>query len=217
MGIVNGPKEAGEGFGVECSGIVRAVGPDVTNLTVGERVMAITQDAYATVTRTTASRCIEMPDDISFEEAASMPCVYPTVIHGLINLARLEEGQTVLIHSACGGIGLAAIYVCQMLGVGKIYATVGSAEKVQYLMNTFGLPRSHIFSSRDARFFSGIMRETGDHGVDVVLNSLSGELLHTSVSFQRQLLLRRILLNCSYSGNASLSLGVWSRSENATS
>ncbi|KAI0877791.1 hypothetical protein GGS24DRAFT_487640 [Hypoxylon argillaceum] len=180
MGIINGPKEAGDGFGVECSGVVRAIGPDVTDLVVGERVMAITQDAYATTTRTAASRCIKMPDDVSFEEAASMPCVYPTVIHGLINLAQLEKGQTVLIHSACGGIGLAAIYVCRMLGVDKIYATVGSDEKVQYLIDTFGLPRSHIFSSRDAGFLPGIMRETGDRGVDVVLNSLSGELLHTS-------------------------------------
>ncbi|KAI1125318.1 acyl transferase domain-containing protein [Nemania abortiva] len=180
MGIINGPKEAGDGFGVECSGVVRAIGPDVTDLVVGERVMAITHDAYATTTRTAASRCIKMPDDVSFEEAASMPCVYPTVIHGLINLAQLEKGQTVLIHSACGGIGLAAIYICRMMGIDKIYATVGSDEKVQYLIDTFRLPRSHIFSSRDAGFLPGIMRETGDRGVDVVLNSLSGELLHAS-------------------------------------
>ncbi|GAP88125.1 putative polyketide synthase [Rosellinia necatrix] len=180
MGVINGPTEAGDGFGVECSGVIRAVGPDVTDFVVGERVMAITSDAYATTTRTAASRCIKMPDDLSFEEAASMPCVYPTVIHGLINLARLEKGQTVLIHSACGGIGIAAMHICNMLGIDKIYATVGSAEKVQYLMDTFGLPRSHIFSSRDDSFLAGIMRETMDCGVDVVLNSLSGELLHAS-------------------------------------
>ncbi len=59
-----------------------------------------------------------------------MPCVYPTVIHGVVNLARLEKEQTILIHSACGGVGLVAIYVCQMIGVNKIYTTVGSAEKV---------------------------------------------------------------------------------------
>ncbi|KAJ8123759.1 hypothetical protein ONZ43_g364 [Nemania bipapillata] len=180
MGIINGPKEAGDGFGVECSGVVRAIGPDVTDLVVGERVMAITHDAYATTTRTAASRCIKMPDDVSFEEAASMPCVYPTVIHGVINLAQLEKGQSILIHSACGGIGLAAIHICRMVGVDKIYATVGSDEKVQYLIDNFGLPRSHIFSSRDASFLPGVMRETGGRGVDVVLNSLSGELLHTS-------------------------------------
>ncbi|RYC58494.1 hypothetical protein CHU98_g7719 [Xylaria longipes] len=180
MGVINGPQEAGDGFGVECSGVVRAIGPDVTDLTVGERVMAITQDAYATMTKTAASLCIKMPVDLSFEASASMPYVYPTVIHGLVNLARLEKGQSVLIHSACGGIGLAAMYVCQMLGIDKIYATVGSEEKVQYMIDTFGLPRCHIFSPRDASFFSGIMRETKENGVDVVLNPLSGELPHTS-------------------------------------
>ncbi|KAJ2980610.1 hypothetical protein NUW58_g6899 [Xylaria curta] len=180
MGIINGPKEAGDGLGIEFSGVVRAIGPNVTDLTVGERVMAVTHDAYATTTKTAASRCIKMPDGLTFEEAASMPCVYLTVIHGLVNLARLEKGQSVLIHSACGGIGLAALYICQMLGIDEIYATVGSAEKVQYLMDNFGLPQSRIFSSRDTSFFSGVMRETKNIGVDVVLNSLSGELLHTS-------------------------------------
>ncbi|EMR63063.1 putative polyketide synthase protein [Eutypa lata UCREL1] len=180
MGIINGPTGAGDGFGVECSGVGRAVGPDVTDLSVGDRVMAITQDTYATMTRTAASRSIKIPDDLSFEEVAGMPCVSPTVIHGIVNLARLEKGQTILIHSACGGVGLAAIYICRMIGVNKIYATVGSPDKVQYLTDTFGLPRSHIFSSRDASFLPGIMRETGNRGVDVVLNSLSGELLHAS-------------------------------------
>ena len=76
--------------------------------------------------------------------------------------------------------------LARMVGA-EIYATVGSAEKVKYLMDTFGLPRSHIFSSRDTSFLAGVMRETQNRGVDVVLNSLSGELLHTSVSRQFQL------------------------------
>ncbi|KAI1814008.1 hypothetical protein GGS20DRAFT_550526 [Poronia punctata] len=180
MGIVNGPEEAGDGFGVECSGVIHAVGPDVTDYKVGDRVMAITSDAYATMTRTAASCCIKIPDDLSFEEAAGMPCVYPTVIHGLVNLARMEEGHTVLIHSACGGVGLAALHICRMIGVSKVYATVGSPEKVRHLIEFYNIPPSHIFSSRDASFLPGIMRETGGRGVDIVLNSLSGELLHAS-------------------------------------
>lgn len=187
MGVVNGPDEAGDGFGVEFSGVVRAVGPAVTDLSVGDRVMGISSDAYATVTRSAASRVIKMPEDLTFEDAASMPCVYPTVVHGLINLARLERGQSVLIHSACGGIGLAALNVCSMLGVSEVYATVGSPEKVRYLVDTFGLPPSRIFSSRDASFLPGVMRETAGRGVDVVLNSLSGELLHASVRYRGSL------------------------------
>lgn len=62
----------------------------------------------------------------------------------------------------------------------KIFCTVGSEEKVEYLMNTFGIPRNRIFNSRDSTFLPGILKETGGRGVDVVLNSLSGELLHAS-------------------------------------
>jgi NADPH:quinone reductase-like Zn-dependent oxidoreductase len=86
----------------------------------------------------------------------------------------------VLIHSACGGIGIAAIQICRAIGA-EIFATVGTDEKVEYLVETYGIPRSRIFSSRNSEFLPGILRETGGKGVDVVLNSLSGELLHASV------------------------------------
>lgn len=85
-----------------------------------------------------------------------------------------------LIHSACGGIGLAAIQICRVVGA-EVYATVGSEEKVRYLMETFGIPRNRIFGSRTSRFLSDVRVETNGRGVDVVLNSLSGELLHASV------------------------------------
>jgi NAD(P)-dependent dehydrogenase (short-subunit alcohol dehydrogenase family) len=87
--------------------------------------------------------------------------------------------QSVLIHSACGGVGIAAIQICRMVGA-EIYATVGNEEKVQYLTETFGITRDRIFDSRSISFRSGVMQATGGRGVDVVLNSLSGELLHAS-------------------------------------
>ncbi len=67
--------------------------------------------------------------------------------------------QTILIHSACGGVGLAAIQLAQMVGA-EIYATVGSDEKVDYLVKTFHLPRNRIFNSRNASFVDGLMGET---------------------------------------------------------
>ena len=76
-------------------------------------------------------------------------------------------------------MGLAAIQLARMVGA-EIYATVGSEEKVVYLVETFNLPRNRIFNSRDTSFVSGLMRETEGKGVDVVLNSLSGELLHAT-------------------------------------
>lgn len=87
--------------------------------------------------------------------------------------------QSVLIHSACGGIGMAALQLAKWTGA-EIYATVGSEEKVQYLMATFGLPRNRIFNSRDASFLEGIKRETNGQGVDLALNMLTGDLLHAT-------------------------------------
>lgn len=97
------------------------------------------------------------------------------------NTHHLTRLQTILIHSACGGIGIAAIHISRMIGA-QIYATVGNEEKIEHLVKSFGIPREHIFNSRDASFLSGIMELTGGRGVDIVLNSLSGDLLHTSVS-----------------------------------
>lgn len=84
-----------------------------------------------------------------------------------------------LIHSACGGVGLAAIQLARMVGA-EIYATVGSEDKIRYLTDVVGLPRNRIFSSRDTSFVEGLMRETGGKGADLALNSLSGELLHAT-------------------------------------
>jgi len=87
----------------------------------------------------------------------------------------------VLIHSAAGGVGIAAIQVAKMLKA-NIYVTVGSPEKKEYLIDTFGIPNENIFDSRSTAFAADVMRETGGKGVDVALNSLSGELLHQTWS-----------------------------------
>ena len=84
-----------------------------------------------------------------------------------------------MIHSASGGVGLAAIQICQMQRA-EIYVTVGNEEKARYLTDQFGILPRRIFNSRDSSFLTGIMRETGEQGVDIVLNSLAGELLHAS-------------------------------------
>ncbi|KAK4215780.1 putative polyketide synthase [Rhypophila decipiens] len=176
-------KNRSDGFGIDCAGIVTAVGTKVDEFTVGDRVMGIADDAYATVTTTLSSYCVKIPDGLTFEEAACMPAVYATVIYSLLDLARLEKGQSILIHSACGGVGIAALNICRAVGLqldAEVFATVGNEEKVEFLMTHYGIPRRHIFCSRDAGFLGGVMGETGDKGVDVVLNSLSGELLHAS-------------------------------------
>ncbi|KAL1883305.1 Type I Iterative PKS [Diaporthe australafricana] len=179
MGIVDGNEGDASGLGVECSGVVTKLGPDVVDLHVGDRVAVIATSSYSTVLKTPADMCVKIPDNLSFEEAATMPSVFGTVIYGLLHLANLEAGQTVLIHSACGGIGIAAIQICRVVGA-EVFVSVGTDEKIEYLMKTFDIPRNRIFNSRNSEFLPGILRETAGKGVDVVLNSLSGELLHAS-------------------------------------
>ncbi|KAL3473204.1 beta-ketoacyl synthase [Aspergillus californicus] len=173
MGIVDSMD-----LGGECAGVVRNIGPEVKNTQVGDRVIVFAAGAFATRLVTTESLCARMARGLNWAQGATMPCVFATVLYSLIDVARLKHGGTVLIHSACGGIGLAAIQVSRMLGA-KIYCTVGSDAKVEYLVQ-MGIPRERIFHSRDKTFLRDVLAATEGQGVDVVLNSLSGELLHTS-------------------------------------
>ncbi|KAF2756071.1 ketoacyl-synt-domain-containing protein [Pseudovirgaria hyperparasitica] len=167
-------------FGSEAAGIVRGLGPSVKdNLKIGDRVMLTCSAAFASRIAISEQRCVKIPDELSFEDAATMPCVYMTAIYSLFDIGGLQGGQSVLIHSACGGVGIASIQLAKMVGA-EIYATVGNEDKVEYLMQTFGLPRRRIFNSRDVSFLDDLMRETSGKGVDLALNSLSGELLHAT-------------------------------------
>ncbi|KAI9741492.1 MAG: hypothetical protein M1818_004298 [Claussenomyces sp. TS43310] len=167
-------------LGLELSGVVKRVGFGVENVVVGDRVFAFASGGCFTTNSILESPLVvKIPDDLSFDEAATMPGCYATAVQGLIDVGQLQQGQSVLIHSACGGVGHAAIQICKMIGA-EIFATVGNERKVQYLINTFGIPRDHIFNSRDDSFYPDLMRKTDKRGVDIVLNSLSGELLHTS-------------------------------------
>lgn len=120
-----------------------------------------------------------LPDSVSFEEAATISIVYFTAVFCLMEIADIRKGQSVLIHSAAGGVGIASIQVCQYLGA-KIYATVGNEDKRRFLQEQYGIPRSHIFSSRNANFAPAIRALTKGKGIDCVLNSLTGDLLDES-------------------------------------
>ncbi|CEI65620.1 Compactin diketide synthase mokB [Fusarium venenatum] len=175
MGIVDG----GNGFGLEGAGVVNRIGPNVKDLKAGDRVLFIAHDSFATHVVMSENLCERIPDNLSFEDAATIPCVFATSYHSIFNMGNLKKGQSILIHSACGGVGIATIQLAQMVGA-KIYATVSSEEKIKYLEDNFGLDRSCIFNSRDESFVERIMHETGGEGVDLALNSLSGELLHAT-------------------------------------
>lgn len=164
----------------ESAGIVTAVGSNFTSqYKPGDRVAALFGTPYASRTRTNGHLIHRIPDSLSFTDAASIPLTFATAYYSLFDCANLQQGQTILIHSASGALGQVAIKIAQRLGA-TIFATVGNTSKRQLLMEQYGIPASHIFSSRTTDFAAGVKRLTDGTGVDVVLNSLSGPMLHSS-------------------------------------
>ncbi|KAJ5920923.1 Fum1p [Penicillium verhagenii] len=166
-------------LGLEGAGLVTRIAPGVEDIRIGDRVAFGEMGALRSRVIIPRERCSKIPHELSMADAATMLVVYSTAFYAILHVASLREGQSILIHSACGGVGLAAIQVCRQIGA-VIYATVGSEEKANYLVENWSIPRSRIFTSRSAAFASELMRETEGKGVDVVLNSLSGDLLRAS-------------------------------------
>ncbi|KAI1131759.1 hypothetical protein F5Y10DRAFT_285688 [Nemania abortiva] len=176
MGIVPGNEYM---LGCECSGVIRRLGSEVTKFRVGDRVAVMCAGTYTNRLSVHADRANAIPDWMSFEEAATIPLVFITALYSIFHLGNIKEGQSVLIHSAAGGVGLAAIQLA-MYKKADVFVTVGTEEKRAFLSNTFSIPSSRIFSSRNDKFHREIMAATAGRGIDFVLNSLTGELLDAS-------------------------------------
>ncbi|KAI0854612.1 hypothetical protein F4860DRAFT_522968 [Xylaria cubensis] len=166
-------------IGVECSGVVRRLGRDVAKFNIGDRVCMLKFGTYANRVRVPVERCHIIPESMTFEEAATIPSVYLCSLYAMYHLGNLQEGQSVLIHSAAGGVGIACIQLALHRKV-KIFVTVGTPEKRQFLEKEYGISQDRMFSSRTTEFAASIMEATGGRGVDVIINSLTGELLDAS-------------------------------------
>ena len=168
-------------FGLECTGIVTDIGKGVTTVKPGDRVLMVVRDGgcFANRARNRWLAVYTLPDWISFEEGATLGIAVHTAVYGLVTLADLQKGQSVLIHSASGGVGLAAIDLCKHLGA-EIYVTVGTDAKKDFLAENYGISRDRMFSSRSITFAAELMSATSGRGVDVCLNSLTGDMLHES-------------------------------------
>lgn len=173
LGIYPG-YEGGRGpLGIECAGIVSQVGCDVTAVAPGDAVVAIGHSCLARYAVTHASLVMLRPAGLTAPDAAGFSIAFATAWYGLHHLARLTKGERVLIHSAAGGVGLAALQIARHLGA-QIIATAGTEEKRVYLRS---LGIEHVFDSRNTVFAADVHRVTGGGGVDVVLNSLSGDAI----------------------------------------
>ena len=165
-------------LGIECVGRVIAVGEGVRGFEVGEDVIAVTPSARGTAMMA-SSVCVPVelvlrkPARLSEAEAATTAVAYLTASYSLVTLARIRRGDWVLIHAGAGGVGLAAIEIARWAEA-NVIATVGSVEKADYLRS---LGVRHILDSRSSSFAAGVMEITEGRGVDIVLNSLAGELL----------------------------------------
>jgi NADPH:quinone reductase-like Zn-dependent oxidoreductase len=181
-------------LGADAAGTITHVGSKVTMVKPGDRVALMSIGAYRNILRANETLVQILPDAMTFEEGASLPCVYITAYQSLVEIGRLSHGESILIHSAAGGecpnlliglhvrltrslgLGQAAIQLAKHLGA-EVFVTAGSPEKRKLLMDEHGIPNDHVFNSRDTTFAKGIMRMTNGKGVDVVLNSLAGEAL----------------------------------------
>ncbi|WP_051342532.1 type I polyketide synthase [Pseudonocardia spinosispora] len=156
-------------LGLECAGTVTRIGPGESGLAVGDRVMAFHDGVAGTFALVPSSLVVRVPDVLSDTEAAAIPGAYLTAWYSLVTVARLTEGERILIHAGTGGVGLAAITIARLLGA-EVLATAGSERKRAYLRE---LGVEHVMDSRTLDFVEQTRALTG--GVDVLLNSVSGD------------------------------------------
>nr|AGH13577.1 type I polyketide synthase [bacterium symbiont of Plakortis simplex pPS11G3] len=160
----------GREVGIEASGVVRRAGSDVQRLKVGDEVALTVGGCIANRVVVNEHLAFLKPSRVSMEEAASALSVCVTAYYSLIHLARLREGQRVLVHSAMGGVGQAAIALARHVGA-EIYATAGNESKREQLL---AMGVRGAFDSHSHSWYDDLMEATDGEGVDVVLNSLAG-------------------------------------------
>jgi NADPH2:quinone reductase len=176
--------------GFEIAGVVEKVGPGVSKFSGGERVIAqVAVGGFAEYAIAEEKLAHVKPHSMSDDEAATFPLVYQTAYFGLVYRGALQKGETVLIHSAAGGVGLAAVQIARALGAGKIIGTVGSDEKLA-LVRENGADVALNYQTED--FVDIVKRETNGRGADVIYDPVGGEIGERStkcIAFEGRLVL----------------------------
>jgi NADPH:quinone reductase-like Zn-dependent oxidoreductase/acyl carrier protein len=165
-------------LGDECAGTIVAIGSNVTDVQIGDAVVAVATHSFGTHVIANAQLVAPKPARMSFEEAATIPIAFLTAAYALEYLGRISSGERVLIHAAAGGVGLAAVQLAQAAGA-EIFATAGNDTKRSFLRS---LGVQHVLDSRSLAFADQVFAETNGEGVDVVLNSLSGDFIPNSMA-----------------------------------
>lgn len=163
-------------LGFECAGVVSAIGDNVSNVKIGDPVIVQSMGCLRSHVTTDVTSITPKPQRLSFEQAASMPTVFLTSYYALNVLADIKPGDKVLIHAGAGGVGQAAIQLARLAGA-EVYATASPA-KWEFLKSQ-GV--KHVMNSRTLDYADEVMRLTDGRGVDIVLNSLSGEFIEKNL------------------------------------
>lgn len=174
--------------GSEVGGIVEAVGPDVTDFKVGDRVQAsVLTGAFAEESIARASKTFRIPDSMSFVEAAAMIIVYQTSWFALTNRTTVREGDWLLVHAAAGGVGLSALQIGKALGA-KVIATAGSVKKVELCL---AQGADYALDYRSPGWVEQVKEITAGHGADIIYDPVGGDIFEQSlkcIAFEGRLL-----------------------------
>ncbi|MEU4565135.1 type I polyketide synthase [Micromonospora sp. NPDC023956] len=165
-------------MGSEGAGVVVEVGPGVDGLVPGDRVFGLFEPGFGPQVVAQRERIARIPAGWSFVEAASVPVVFLTAYYGLHALAELRAGESVLVHSGAGGVGMAAIQLAQHFGA-TVYATASPGK--WDTLRGLGVAEERIASSRTTEFEGAFLAASGGAGVDVVLDALAGEFVDASL------------------------------------
>ncbi|MEM1366473.1 MAG: SDR family NAD(P)-dependent oxidoreductase [Cyanobacteria bacterium P01_H01_bin.15] len=166
-------------LGVECVGKVVAVGAGIENFQVGDRVLALAPGSFSQFVTVPVHWVGLQPKNLTAIAAATIPANFLTVDYALREIAKLQTGESILIHAAAGGTGMAAVKLAQKLGA-TVYATASPGK--WSTLQTQGVPESHCMNSRTLDFATELMTLTDGNGVDVVFNSLAGEYIPKGLS-----------------------------------
>ena len=168
-----------KGLGLECSGIITGKGRSVAKFHLGDEVIVFRNSCFASHVKCSQEYVVHKPQNLSWVEGAGVGIVFTTAFYCLVERAHLEKGETVLIHSACSGVGLAALQVAKMIGA-KVICSAGTEEKRRFLKEIMAI--THVTDSRSEQFCQDVLDWTNGNGVDVILNSLHGDLMKKSVA-----------------------------------
>ena len=163
--------------GGEAAGHVIAVGAEIEDIALGDRVMTSHRPgAFAEIVVAKRGNVIRIPDTMPFDEAAGFRAAFATAFHGLVQGGRLQSGETVLIHGAAGGMGLAAVQVAKQIGA-TVIATSGSDAKLT-TVGSYGA--DHLVNYSDG-FRDQVKALTGGRGADVVFDPVGGDVFDESM------------------------------------